>query len=924
MAHLRMRLLLLLVLVACPPLFTSPAGALAPGDGEALRPRTQTLPASAFSTGRQGVVNAPEGLKLSGPQGSAETGAMPAPAEFNYLMLRWRADANDEHQVMLQVRVSEDGRAWTEWGDVHADPDAIDPDAPADVHSSTVIYAGISRYYQVRAVLEAEAGESAPVLQDVEVHTVDTRLAAPSAAAPSLAAPSSHNGRPGFVSRVSWGGSEVLNKSKAPIWYTANHLVLHHSADANSLRSGESSWADRVRAIWSYHTYTHGWGDVGYNWLVDPNGVIYEGRNGSGDATRDSVGMHDTANFGSMGVLMIGTFGPGVTGVAPVYPTAAAQNSVVDLFSWKAEQRGIDPDGRSYYYGCTVSVNYCKRYYPDGIVKNIAGHREVTPNHTSCPGDKGIEILPSIRARVRDRIKPPPAPAAVVQAELVSAEYVGAPVEAGGVVEVRFTVRNTGTEPIGTQEPQPGELGDLSSGHVYDENECFLGNGSPDVPDFQKETGRLRVVLGGTEGGTALGADCAGNSGGNPWRWGIGGTLQPGETRTVVGYVRFRNSGDGNRSISLQPGLVHENVRYFPSSAGTYNLTVTPERRAPDTGATEPTGGALASVYQLQRAPASHLARATDASSVKEGAYVGSFAWDGSAQLWEEGGPAGQSDQFVVVQTRPFYAPASGQYTFELSSDDGGWLWVDGAQIVSNYGLHGVESVSGTRWLPEGLHVLTVKYFEYVGGAYARYSWLPPGASDFAAIPVPRSAGAAERRGALGPGQQVALVADDLGGRGVSELRYAVDGGPEQVIAGNVGMLSLPDGRHSVTYRAMDRLGAWSASKSVTLNVDTVAPVTSLSAAVQANGLIRLTWTSSADATLFEIQSYDTATGVWTAAARTGDRSFAFLGIPGHSYQFRIRGSDDLNWEAWGAPSAAKAVPATATFSRAFLPFTTK
>lgn len=911
MAHPRTQLLLL-VLVACTLVLCVPAGAQAPGD--TLRPHTQTLSPAAFGAGRQSVVSTPNGLKLSGPRGSAETSTTMAAAEFDYVMLRWRADVVDEHQITLHLRASEDGRSWTDWGEAHADPDAVDPNDPADVHWSTVIYAGVSRFYQVRAELETGDDGSVPVLHEVEVHTVDTRRPNADTAAPSLAQPSSHNGRPGFISRAAWGGNEVLNKSKPAVWYTANHLVLHHSADANSLRSSERSWADRVRAIWAYHTYTHGWGDVGYNWLVDPNGVIYEGRNGSADPNRDSVGMHDTANFGSMGVVMLGTFGSGVAGVAPIYPSAAAQNAVVNLFAWKAEQRGIDPMGTSYYYGCTVSVNYCKRDHPDGRVLNIAGHRQVT-DHTSCPGDKTIEIIGSIRARVRDRIRPP---AGIVQAELVRVEYAGSSVEGGGVVQVRFTIRNTGTEPIGSQDPQPGQVDDITPGHVYDEAECFLGNNSAEVPVFEKETGRLRVVLGGTEGGTALGADCVGNTGGNPWRWGIGGTLQPGEQRIVVGYVRFRNSSAADRVITLRPGLVNENVTYFSSGGATHTLTVTPERRAPETGVSGPAGGEAA-VYRLQPVPASHLARATEALSTKEGAYVGSFRWDGGEQNWGESGPLGQQDEFVIAQTRPFYAPEAGYYTFEISGDDGAWLWIDGVLTASNHGLHGVESVSGTRWLPAGLHVIAVKYFEYRGSAYARYSWDPPGPAGFSTIPLLPSAGAPMRDAVYGPGQQVALVADDLGGS-TGEIRYSVNGGAEQSLSGKIATLSLEHGTHTVSYRAMDQAGTWSASKSVTVSVDTVPPVTSLSATVQRSGIIQLAWTSSDDASLFEVQSADTATGLWMAVGSIAGRSLAFLGEPGRSYQFRIRGSDQLSWEAWGTPTAPKTVPAGARLNRTYLP----
>src|SRR3712207_9171470 len=36
--------------------------------------------------------------------------------------------------------------------------------------------------------------------------------------------------------------------------------------------------AATVRAIFAYHAVVQGWGDIGYNFLVDADGRIYEGR----------------------------------------------------------------------------------------------------------------------------------------------------------------------------------------------------------------------------------------------------------------------------------------------------------------------------------------------------------------------------------------------------------------------------------------------------------------------------------------------------------------------------------------------------------------------------------------------------------------------------------------------------------------------
>src|SRR3712207_2019287 len=127
-----------------------------------------------------------------------------------------------------------------------------------------------------------------------------------------------------------------------------------------------------------------------------PYTTLFRSRAGSTDPRRDAVGFHDTANYGSMGVALLGTY-------EHVAPSAAAQHSLVNLLSWKACQREIDPLGRSRYAGCARS-QYCAPANPDAVLPNITGHREVIPGRTACPGDTLMGLLPTIRLRVAARL----------------------------------------------------------------------------------------------------------------------------------------------------------------------------------------------------------------------------------------------------------------------------------------------------------------------------------------------------------------------------------------------------------------------------------------------------------------------------------------------------------------------------------------
>ena len=112
--------------------------------------------------------------------------------------------------------------------------------------------------------------------------------------------------KPPVVSRTAWGCPEGQQSSWTPQYTAVTHLVVHHSAGSNT----SSDWAGTVRSIWDFHSRPvedggRGWGDVGYNYLIDPNGVIYEGRAGGDNV----IGAHFSCrNGGTMGVCLLGTF----------------------------------------------------------------------------------------------------------------------------------------------------------------------------------------------------------------------------------------------------------------------------------------------------------------------------------------------------------------------------------------------------------------------------------------------------------------------------------------------------------------------------------------------------------------------------------------------------------------------------------------
>jgi N-acetylmuramoyl-L-alanine amidase len=197
--------------------------------------------------------------------------------------------------------------------------------------------------------------------------------------------------QPPIVTRADWGADESIRKNNqkyAPI----TKLFVHHTV--TSPDGADPDPAATVRAIYAYHVQGNGWDDIGYNFLIDAQGKIYEGRwardyapgeKPTGEDLNDSgvVGAHVlNHNAGSAGVAMLGDFTGGE-------PTTAAREALVKLMAWKADRHGIDVTARDPFMAS------------DGVVStfsNLAGHRDA--GQTACPGDRLYPLLPDIRERV--------------------------------------------------------------------------------------------------------------------------------------------------------------------------------------------------------------------------------------------------------------------------------------------------------------------------------------------------------------------------------------------------------------------------------------------------------------------------------------------------------------------------------------------
>jgi hypothetical protein len=233
----------------------------------------------------------------------------------------------------------------------------------------------------------------------VAINTTDgpttTTTAAPAATSTTATATSS----PVYVSRAQWGADESLgfDATGNEIWpaeyFPAQKLTVHHTATTN----GDPDPAATVRAIYRYHAIDRGWGDIGYQFLVDEAGHVYEGRHTDGDpgtpmgfdgAGRAVVGAHVAGwNSGNVGISLLGT-------LTDRRPTAGAQRGLEQLLAALAARTGIGPTGSGTY---TNPVSGSTWTGP-----NIPGHRDFAA--TECPGGITYALLPTIRQRVAARM----------------------------------------------------------------------------------------------------------------------------------------------------------------------------------------------------------------------------------------------------------------------------------------------------------------------------------------------------------------------------------------------------------------------------------------------------------------------------------------------------------------------------------------
>ena len=186
---------------------------------------------------------------------------------------------------------------------------------------------------------------------------------------------------PPIIPRLSWGADESIRRANPQVASAVHFAVVHHTAGTNAYTAAQS--AAIVRGIELYHVKGNGWNDIGYNFLVDKYGQVFEGRYGGVD--KAIIGAHSLGfNTGSFGVAVLGDYGS-----TPL--SAAAKASLEQLLAWKLDVAHVDPLS-------TISwTSGGNPRFPSGVaaqLRAISGHRDT--NFTDCPGNMLYAQLPAI------------------------------------------------------------------------------------------------------------------------------------------------------------------------------------------------------------------------------------------------------------------------------------------------------------------------------------------------------------------------------------------------------------------------------------------------------------------------------------------------------------------------------------------------
>ena len=343
-----------------------------------VKPRVRTVPMDQWSS--NGLSSLPSKSRTAepAPQGNRVLSRPEQASGYATVGVTWESGQElSEEEIAVSVRTRAEG-VWSPWQEMHYDPDHEPEPGTEEGLEARVVRAGTDAVVvgdvedvQVRAVTSTGTTPRGLALAIVDPGVslegseqepaIDAGALSSAVRGASLTAGETTAPKPRIFSRAQWGADERLRDKGSLRYGEINAGFVHHTVNANNY--DRAHVPSILRGIYAYHTQSRGWSDVGYNFLVDRFGRIWEGRYGGVD--RPVVGAHTLHyNEESFAMSAIGNF-------ETVRPSQAMINAYGALMAWKLSLHGIDADDT-------------RQVVAGRAMEAINGHRDA--GSTACPG----------------------------------------------------------------------------------------------------------------------------------------------------------------------------------------------------------------------------------------------------------------------------------------------------------------------------------------------------------------------------------------------------------------------------------------------------------------------------------------------------------------------------------------------------------
>ncbi|MCD2193001.1 N-acetylmuramoyl-L-alanine amidase [Actinomycetospora endophytica] len=369
---------LVLAAALAPAAVAGPEDAAAPDSARAVTslPAATLPPADPSAPSISALPLAPQARDGDGTQVARSTGPL------QLVAVTWTGATPES----LALRSTDATGRWGTWLPLDSNANERD-DAPAKAApggGTDPVWVGDRTQVEVRATRDGR-----PMTQGLTVQRIDPGTSANDSAIGARARErdASRAGAPpapAYVTRAQWGADPALMTWPPEYADTTKAVTIHHTAESNDYTPEQS--AAIVRGIYAYHSKQNGWGDIGYNALVDKYGTIFEGRAGGMD--RPVVAAHAGGfNQETFGIAMMGT-------LTDTPPTPAELTSVERLAAWKLGGMYRDPAQQITLTSAGGGTSKFAKGQP-ATVDALFAHRDV--GNTECPGNAGYAAMDTIR-----------------------------------------------------------------------------------------------------------------------------------------------------------------------------------------------------------------------------------------------------------------------------------------------------------------------------------------------------------------------------------------------------------------------------------------------------------------------------------------------------------------------------------------------